>query len=192
MTPLPRSFYQSDDVVQIAKNLLGKALFTRFGPLTGGLIIETEAYAGVSDRASHAFGGRRTSRNEAMYGPGGTAYVYFCYGIHYLLNAVTGKAGLPHAVLIRAILPTVGIDAMLERRGKMQLDRTLCFGPGALCSALGITKQQNERPLDSLPLLIADMGYDIAPALIEESPRIGVDYAGPDALLPYRFQIIAK
>jgi DNA-3-methyladenine glycosylase len=196
MKPLALSFYQDTDVVAIAKKLLGKGLFTRFGNETGGLIIETEAYAGINDRASHAYAGRRTPRTEIMYGPGGRAYVYFCYGMHYLLNAVTAPLNTPHAVLIRAILPTIGIQTMLERRGKKKLDKTLCNGPGALCQALGITKEHNGLVLDRFPLLIGDMGDQVREDQIHALPRVGVDYAGPDASLPYRFvldlQLIAK
>ncbi|MBF8263283.1 MAG: putative 3-methyladenine glycosylase [Parachlamydiales bacterium] len=190
MNPLPLSFYHSTDVVQIAKNLIGKGLFTQFGPLTGGIIIETEAYAGISDKASHAYNGRRTRRTETMYALGGCAYVYVCYGMHYLLNAVTATQEIPHAVLIRAILPTHGIDTMLQRRKKEDLDRTLCGGPGALCQALGITKECNGWPLDKPPLVISDLGYEIPSSLIQASKRIGVDYAGADALLPYRLELI--
>jgi DNA-3-methyladenine glycosylase len=192
MKPLRLAFYQSADVVQIAKNLIGKGLLTRFGPLTGGIIIETEAYAGVNDRASHAYNNRRTKRTETMFGPGGRAYVYVCYGMHYLLNAVTAKENIPHAVLIRAILPTRGIETMLRRRKKEIFDGTLCGGPGALTQALGITKECNGAMLNKLPLLICDLGYEIPPSLIHASRRIGVDYAGIDAQLPYRFQLVAK
>src|SRR4051812_45478122 len=113
---LKKSFYQRDDVVQVAKELLGKYLFTHIdGKLTGGIITETEAYAGVIDRASHAYGGRRTARTEIMYGEGGTAYVYLCYGIHSLFNVVTNKKGTPHAILIRALHPTHGVETILKR-----------------------------------------------------------------------------
>src|SRR4051812_10859169 len=114
---LKKSFYERDNVVQIAKELLGKYLFTKFdGKLTGGIITETEAYAGQVDRASHAYGGRRTKRTEIMYGEAGTAYVYLCYGIHSLFNVVTNKKGVPHAILIRALKPTHGVETILERR----------------------------------------------------------------------------
>src|SRR5947207_949048 len=114
---LSRSFYTRNDVVQISKELLGKYLFTKFkGTITGGIITETEAYAGITDRASHSFGGRRTSRTEVMYAEGGTAYIYICYGIHSLFNVVTNKKEIPEAVLIRAIHPTHGIELMLKRR----------------------------------------------------------------------------
>jgi DNA-3-methyladenine glycosylase len=192
MKPLSLSFYQSDDVVMIAKKLLGKGLYTRFGKQTGGFIIETEAYAGVNDRASHAYSGRRTERNEIMYGRAGRAYVYFCYGIHYLLNAVTASPNTPHAVLIRAIEPQDGIETMLVRRSKKILDKTLCRGPGALCQALGITREHNGLVLNRFPILICDLGYEVVEDRIVKGPRVGVDYAGPDASLPYRFQLIAK
>lgn len=184
---LPLSFYWRSDVVQVAKDLLGKTLFTCIdGQLTGGIIIETEGYAGVVDRASHAYSGRRTKRTEVMYSSGGVAYVYLCYGIHCLLNAVTAEEGTPHAVLIRALHPTHGIDVMLQRRKKTALDATLAAGPGALTSALGITLEHNGLSLASESLWIAE---GIAPENILVGPRIGIDYAGPDAHLPYRFRI---
>lgn len=185
---LPTCFYQRPDVIQVAKDLLGKSLFTKIeGQLTGGIITETEAYAGVTDRASHAYGDRRTPRTEVMYLPGGIAYVYLCYGIHCLLNAVTSVEGTPHAVLIRALKPTHGIDIMLQRRKKKALDATLTAGPGSLTAALGITLKHNGLSLASKALWIADSGK--APEEILTGPRIGIDYAGKDALLPYRFRI---
>ena len=188
-TILKPEFYQRPDVVQIARELLGKGLFTCInGELTGGLIVETEAYAGVNDRASHTFNNRRTKRTEAMYGPGGIAYVYMCYGIHCLLNAVTNVEGVAQAVLIRALMPTHGIETMLQRRKKRKLDETLAGGPGALCQALGITMAQYGTSLTGPDVWICDVGtkgQDIA-----ATPRIGVDYAGDDAKLPYRFIII--
>lgn len=190
MKPLPLAFYQSDDVVEIAKNLLGKALITEFGSQTGGLITETEAYAGITDRASHAYGGRRTQRTEIMYGPGGRIYVYFCYGMHYLLNAVTAGKNTPHAVLIRAIDPMWGKETMLQRRNKKRIDASLCKGPGTVCQALGITKEHNGHKLNERPIQICDIGYDMAGRRIEAGPRVGVDYAGPDARLPYRFLLL--
>ena len=136
---LPESFYNRKDVVKIARELLGKILVTEFGVRTSGIIVETEAYAGITDKASHAYGGRRTGRTEVMYSPGGTAYVYLCYGIHHLFNVVTNIEGIPHAVLIRAIEPVEGIETMLERRGKTKLSPSLTAGPGALSQALGIS-----------------------------------------------------
>lgn len=186
--PLPVSFFRSPDVLSIAKNLLGKALFTCIdGQLTGGLIIETEGYAGAIDRASHSYNYRRTARTEALYREGGIAYVYLCYGIHHLLNTVVSCEGDPQGVLIRAIDPRWGIETMLKRRSKKRLDRTLTNGPGALTAALGVTLKQYAIPLNSSQLWIADAGIDIQPHEIIAGPRIGVDYAGEDALLPYRF-----
>src|SRR3990167_5438906 len=150
MRPLDLSFYKNPNVLEIAKNLIGKSLFTSIGGIiTGGIIIETEGYAGVCDRASHVYGDRRTKRTEAMYGPGGIAYVYLCYGIHHLINVVTNVEGVAQAVLIRALYPTHGIDTMLQRRGKKKLDKTLTTGPGALTSALGINLPHYGISLDS-------------------------------------------
>jgi len=126
MKVLPDLFYQRDDVVLIAKELLGKTLFTKFsGEVTSGIIVETEAYAGITDKASHAFGGRRTDRTEVMYAEGGTAYVYLCYGVHSLFNVVTGRKEIPDAVLIRAIKPSTGIETMLKRSEKSCWTRPL-------------------------------------------------------------------
>lgn len=187
---LPPSFYQSPDVVSLSKQLLGKALFTHLdGQITGGLIIETEAYAGIADRACHSYNDRRTPRTEVMYQPGGIAYVYLCYGIHCLLNCVTSHEGDPKGVMIRAIQPLWGLETMLKRRNKKSLDKTLTSGPGALTAALGITRAQNGIPLDSPSLWIEETDLQINPDQIRALPRIGVDYAGEDALLPYRFQI---
>ncbi len=181
---IPPDFYCNSDVVAVAKALLGKALYTCIdGRLTGGYIIETEGYAGATDRASHAYNNRRTKRTEIMYAAGGIAYVYLCYGIHHLLNVVTAEAGVPHAVLIRALKPTTGLNLMLQRRKR----EPLTHGPGALTAALGITLKQNGQPLNS-PTLWIEEGIQVDTILA--TPRIGVDYAGPDALLPYRF--IAK
>jgi len=186
--PLPISFFQHADVLSVARNLLGKALFTYIdGQLTGGIITETEGYAGADDRACHSYNYRRTPRTEALYKDGGIAYVYLCYGIHFLLNAVVSCEGDPQGVLIRAIEPRWGIETMLERRNKKRLDKTLTNGPGALTSALGVTLKQYAIPLNSSQLWIADAGIDIPPSEITAGPRIGVDYAGEDALLPYRF-----
>lgn len=188
MIPLPLSFYEGDDVVQIAKNLLGKLLITQFeGVITGGLITETEAYAGVTDRASHAYGGRRTKRTEVMYGAPGKAYVYLCMGIHSLLNVVTAKEGTPHAVLIRAIQPTHGCQVILQRRKKEKMAPSVCGGPGSLSVALGITRQHNGLPLNAPPLMICESDLKVEEAEITAGPRIGIHYAQEDALLPYRF-----
>ncbi|MBM3183909.1 MAG: DNA-3-methyladenine glycosylase [Chlamydiae bacterium] len=183
---LNRLIFENPDVVEAAKNLLGKGLFTKVdGHLTGGIITETEAYLGIEDKASHAFGGRRTKRTEVMYQKGGVAYVYLCYGIHALLNVITGEEGIPKAVLIRAIKPTHGIDIMLTRRKKNHLDRTLTNGPGSLTAALGITLSHNKLSFDSPLLWIEDLELPVPS--FESTPRIGVDYADEWAEMPYRF-----
>jgi len=187
---LPLSFYRKSDTVSVARGLLGKALLTEIdGCLTGGIIIETEAYTGICDRASHSYNNRRTARNEVMYEAGGIAYVYVCYGIHYLLNAITGEEGDPQGVLIRAIEPIWGIETMNLRRNKKQIDKTLSNGPGAVTQALGVTLKQRSMALNSSTLWIAESGVEVSPEKILAGPRIGIDYAGEDALLPYRFQI---
>lgn len=177
-------------MVLLAKRLLGKSLFTNInGKLTGGIITETEAYAGITDRASHAYGGRRTARTEIMFQQGGVSYVYLCYGIHYLFNVVTGEEGNPHAVLIRGIYPVIGIDEILRRRKKSRLTKDVSDGPGKLTQALGITLKQNGNKLDDDEVWIEEDGLKISDSDILISKRIGVDYAGEDADLPYRFQL---
>lgn len=190
MKPLPLSFYQHTDVQLLAKQLLGKYLLTNFGNLTGGMIIETEAYQGPEDRASHSFGGRRTKRNEVMFQQGGICYVYLIYGLHYLLNVVTNTHDVPHCVLIRALKPEIGIDEMLRRRHKQKLDKTLCSGPGTLTQALGIDRNCNGLPLDKSPIWIEDRGIIVKDKDIEIGPRIGIDYAGEHALLPWRYCLV--
>jgi len=181
-----------DDVVALAENLLGKFVFTQIGgQLSGGIITETEAYNGMGDRASHAFGGRRTKRNEMMYAAGGVAYVYLCYGMHHMLNFVTNAQDLPDAVLIRALFPTHGEELMLQRSGKRQSSPALGKGPGKVCKILGINMEQNGMPLDSDTLWVEDRGLQVPRDCVKCGPRIGVDYAGQDALLPYRFWVEA-
>lgn len=188
MKKLDSAFYNRADVVKIAKELIGKVLVTQFGEvITSGRIVETEAYAGAIDRASHAYGGRRTSRTEVMYQPGGAAYVYLCYGIHHLFNVVTNQKDVPHAILIRAIDPIQGIHTMLDRTGKKRADYTLTKGPGNVSKALGIHTSHTGLSLLQNEIYIAS--DDLIPAKkdIIATPRIGVDYAGEDAKLPYRF-----
>jgi DNA-3-methyladenine glycosylase len=185
ITSLSLDFYQQEDVVNIARDLIGKSIFTQFeGKLTGGVIIETEAYKGPEDLASHAYNNRRTLRTEVMYHAGGIAYVYICYGIHCLLNVVTNRIGIPHAVLIRALYPTHGIEFMQERRKKLS---ALCLGPGTLTQALGVTRLHNGISLMHAPLWIEDTGFAIDRNLIIATPRIGIAYAKEHALLPWRF-----
>lgn len=187
---LPQSYYLNDDVLAIARSLLGKVIITTIdGVTTSAMITETEAYAGATDRASHAFGNRRTARTEVMFAEGGVAYVYLCYGIHHLFNVVTNAADLPHAVLIRAGEPLEGVDQMLLRRNKAILTPALTSGPGALSAALGIRTIHSGVSLQGDSISIHDMGTNIAPAQISAATRVGVAYAGADALLPYRFYI---
>ena len=187
---LSEAFYTGEDVVAIARALLGKVLVTRFdGQLTSGMIVETEAYAGVTDRASHAWSGRNTTLTSVMYMHGGVAYVYLCYGIHHLFNVVTNIEGTPHAVLIRGLEPIDGIDIMLQRRKKAKLQPALTAGPGALSEALGIKTKHTGISLISDELYIEDRGLKVPESAIVASARIGVAYAKEDALLPYRFHI---
>jgi len=190
MTVLSTAFYQDEDVLHLSRNLLGKYLLTKIGgKLTGGMIIETEAYRGPEDKASHAFANRRTKRNEAMYQAGGICYVYQCYGLHYLFNVVTNLSEIPHAILIRAIKPEIGIDVMLLRRNKSKVDKTLAGGPGTLSQALGINKSHNGLPLDGPPIWIEDRGVIAKAKEVIAGPRIGVAYAGEHAHLPWRFRL---
>jgi DNA-3-methyladenine glycosylase len=189
---LPKSFYIRENVVEIAQELLGKVLYTHIGgEITAGIITETEAYAGITDKASHAYGGRRTARTEIMYAEGGVSYVYFTYGMHYLFNVITNKKEIPHAVLIRGIYPFIGTEIMLKRTGKQKAGKNLTNGPAKLTKALGITKAQNGLSLLTREeIWIEDHGLKAEPANIVASPRIGIDYAGEDALLPYRFNLV--
>jgi len=186
----PVEFFMETDTLHLAKELLGMMLITRFeGVETSGRIVETEAYLGETDRASHAFGGKRTQRTETMYLPGGHAYVYLCYGIHHLFNIVTHQKDVPHAILIRAIEPIEGIEHMLKRRNKAKADFSLTRGPGSLSQALGIRTIHSGLLLQTAGIIIAEEESTEKKEIIELSTRIGVDYAGSDALLPYRFSL---
>lgn len=190
MSKLPYSFYQQDDVLVLAQQLLGKQLFTVVdGELTGGTIVETEAYNGITDKASHAYRGRFTSRTATMYEVGGISYVYLCYGIHHLFNVVTGSKNNPHAVLIRGLEPIKGLSVMLERRNMAKLAPRLTAGPGALAKALGINKNLNAKDLLGDEIWIEDNGIHFKEEQIISSPRVGVDYAEDHALLPWRFYV---
>ena len=190
MPKLPLSFYLREDVVQISKDLLGKFLFTKTGgKLTGGMIVETEAYGGATDRASHAFNYRRTKRTEVFYEKGGVAYVYLCYGIHHLFNVITNEKDIPHAILIRAIEPTVGVEVMMKRRRKEKLDFSLTAGPGSLSEALGIKTHHTGTSLRENIVFIEDIGIKISDKKIIASPRVGVQYAKEHAKLPWRFRV---
>jgi DNA-3-methyladenine glycosylase len=197
MLVLPHSFYTRSDVVAIANELLGKHLLTRIGGIvTSGIICETEAYAGTTDKASHAFAGKRTQRTEIMYACGGVAYVYLCYGVHSLFNVVTNVKDVPHAILIRGIIPSDGIATMLQRTGKQKITNDFGTGPGKVSKILGIHYSHSgidlvkRSEIQSEPAIwIEDKGVRISPGMIETGVRIGVDYAGDDAFLPYRFRI---
>ena len=189
---LSQSFYANDNVVRVARELLGKVLCTKLSTeLTKAIIVETEAYEGVTDKASHAYGGRRTKRTEPIFGPAGRAYVYLCYGIHHLFNVVTNQEGIPHAVLIRAGEPLTGTDLMLQRRSKTKMDKTLLAGPGSLAKALGITTNHTGSSLMTGEIWIEDQGIEVDTGSVVVGPRVGVDYAGKDALRPYRFRAIS-
>ena len=184
MKKLPLSFYLRADVEQIARELLGKVLVTNWGgAFTSGRIVETEAYAGEIDNASHASKGR-TPRTEVIFG---TAYVYLCYGIHQMFNIVTNIAGIPHAILIRGVEPMEGTAIMLQRTGKKKVDETLTRGPGNVGKAFGFHTSQCGFSLVGEELYIADDGFKIKPSMIGTSPRIGVDYAGDHADWHFRY-----
>ena len=185
---LPLSYYANQDVLFLAQNLLGKVLFTEInGEITAGIIVETEAYFGIEDKASHAYGGRRTDRTETLYSPGGVSYVYLCYGIHHLFNVVTSVENDPHAVLIRAVEPLIGKEIMEFRRNMPAAKATISSGPGSAAKALGIDKSFNKKDLDGNEIWIEDQGITYHPDGITAGPRIGVAYAQEDALLPWRF-----
>ena len=187
---LPQSFYSNPDVLHISQSLLGKFLVTEFhGQRTVGMIVETEAYNGAMDKASHAYNNRRTNRTETMYCAGGVAYVYLCYGIHHLFNIVTGEQDNPQAVLIRAIEPVEGLDIMLQRRQLPQSHFRLSNGPGVLSKALGITRKNDGHLLMEEPIWLEDRGITFSSKQIIKSPRVGIDYAEEHRDLPWRFRI---
>lgn len=190
MTKLLREFYTRSDVVQISKDLIGKYLYTNIdGVYTGGIIVETEAYSGRNDKACHAHLNRRTKRTEVMYREGGVSYVYLCYGIHYLFNIITNIAGKADAVLIRAIEPTEGIEHIYRRRNLHVFKPQLTAGPGLVSQALGINKNHYGQSLLEDIIWIEDDGNERAEENIIEGPRVGVAYAGTDAMLPWRFRL---
>jgi DNA-3-methyladenine glycosylase len=186
---LARDFYIRENTIKIARELLGRLLVvpTEDGTRVSGMIVETEAYMGVGDRAAHSYGGRRTARNEIMYAGGGHVYVYFVYGMYFQFNVVTGPADHPHAILIRAIEPVEGVEIMRERRGEMK-DRNLTSGPGKLCIAMGIERNFNGENLLGDKIWLEDF-KKIIPKQIAIGKRIGIDYAGEDAKKLRRFWI---
>lgn len=185
---LPRSFYTGPDTISIAKELLGKLIVVPVnGRRVSAMIVETEAYLGVTDRAAHSYNGRRTPRNEVTYGVGGHAYVFFVYGMYYQLNVVTGPADHPHVALIRAVEPVEGIEIMRDRRGSMK-DRNLTSGPGKLCIALSINRDLNGEDLRGKRIWL-EHHRSFAADEIAIGKRIGIDYAGEDAEEPWRFWV---
>ncbi|KXK04257.1 MAG: DNA-3-methyladenine glycosylase [Acidobacteria bacterium OLB17] len=187
--PLPRKFYSRKDTARIARELLGKLLVVESDEgRVSGMIVETEAYLGEADRAAHSYGGRRTPRNEVMYGRAGFVYVFFVYGMYFQFNCVTGRSGVPHAILIRGIEPIEGVEIMQRRRPKARKLSEIASGPGKLCIAMGIDRSFNGADLLGKNVFIEKFRR-IDDADIETGRRIGIDYAGEDAALPLRFWI---
>jgi len=188
-TKLPREFYTRANVVRVARELLGKLLVvpSTSGRRISGIIVETEAYRGPHDRAAHSYGGRRTKRTETMYGLGGTAYVFFVYGMYNQFNVVTNMKDAPHAVLIRALQPVEGIELMRKRRHG-QPDQNLTNGPGKLCIAMGIDRKLDAADLSGNRVWLEE--YEtVSRARIASGPRIGIDYAADWVDKPWRFWI---
>jgi len=188
---LPASYYQHDDVVFLARDLIGKKIVSMVGDqLTSGIITETEAYRGVDDKACHAHLGRFTERTRVMYEPGGVAYVYLCYGIHNLFNIITNTNEQADAILIRAVEPIDGIEVMLERRGKEKLDKSLTAGPGNFSKAFGLDRSHYGADLTGDQVWIEmEEEYRFRESDIATSKRVGIDYAGEDKDLPWRFYL---
>ena len=183
MTPLPREFY-ARSALTVARELLGKTLWQGS---CAGVIVETEAYIGPGDRACHAFGGRRTQRTEPLFGEAGHAYVYFTYGMYHCLNAVAGHVDEPECALIRALMPTEGLEEMrLRRPGKPDAD--LCRGPGKLCMALGIDRAMNTRDLTGGDFIITE-GIEIPDSMVVTAKRVGIEKSGEAADYPWRFYV---
>jgi DNA-3-methyladenine glycosylase len=189
MKILPREFYTRPNVLEVARDLLGKKLVVkaRNGSRVAGIIIETEAYRGPQDRASHAYNGRRTRRTETMYGIGGTAYVYFVYGMYNQFNVVTNVEGIPHAVLVRAVEPVEGLD-IVRRRRRGRSEYELTSGPGRLCVAMGIDRRLDKADLLGDRVWIEE-GASVSPREIARAPRIGIDYAEEWVRKPWRFWV---
>ncbi len=186
---LQQNYYTERDTLWIARDLLGKHIYTHLkeGEICSAVITETEAYLGTTDKGSHAWNNRRTNRTETMYKKGGISYIYLCYGIHHLFNVVTSHENIPHAVLIRGVFPVQGI-ACIEKRLKKKPALHL-NGPGKFTKAMGITTLHNNTSLTGDTIWIEDRNMRFEQEEILITPRIGIDYAGKDALLPYRYVI---
>ena len=186
---IQKSFYTRTNVVEVAQDLLGKILITRQnGLVTKGIIVEVEAYS-QTEKACHAYNQRKTERTSIMFGEGGHAYVYLVYGIHYLFNIVTNSKNSADAVLIRALEPVEGIDIMLKRRKMSKIEKRLTSGPGALSKAMGIDIGMYGLSLNGNVVWLEHNKRNILPSDIVAAKRVGVDYAGKDALLPWRFYL---
>jgi DNA-3-methyladenine glycosylase len=186
---IDKSFYTRDNVVRIARNLLGKVLCTRVnGEVTKGMIVESEAYS-YKERACHAYKNRRTKRTSVMFEEGGLSYVYLIYGIHNLFNIVTNKNGVAEAVLIRAVQPLEGISTMLRRRGLDEVSKRITAGPGVLSNALGINLKLNGKSLLGNIVWIENSDFKSMEKDIVATKRIGVSYAKEDSNLPWRFYL---
>jgi DNA-3-methyladenine glycosylase len=184
---LARHDYADPRPARAARFFLGKVLCVRAADgYAEGVIVETEAYGGPRDAASHAFGNRRTARTEVMFAPGGVAYVYLCYGMHRLFNIVTGPVDSPQAVLVRAVKITAGHELVRKRRPGLA-EKDWASGPGRVCAALGIKMHHNRHDLSGETIWIEDRGVKVPPREVKRTPRIGVNYAGAWALKPWRF-----
>lgn len=184
---LTRDFFEQNDVVKISRLLIGKVLITNLREATvKARIVETEAYS-WREKGCHAYGGKKTNRNAVMFQSGGVAYVYVCYGIHHLFNIVTNQKDVAEAVLIRGVEPIDGTDLMRSRRGVLKNDFQLTSGPGKLTKAMGIDRTWNGKSLMDDEIWVEDDGYFVPAKDIYAGPRIGIDYAGEDANLPWRF-----
>ncbi len=188
---LDREFYERTDVTEIARDLLGKMLYTNIDGdgVTAGMIVEVEAYAGRDDKACHASNSTRTNRTEIMYAPGGVAYVYLIYGMYHLFNVVTNVVDMADAILVRALEPVEGVDVMMKRRKLSEMDKRLTSGPGVLSQSMGINTYMYGEILTGEKIWIADNGFAVDERDILSTTRIGVDYAGGDALKPWRYYI---
>jgi DNA-3-methyladenine glycosylase len=201
---LPIDFYLTEDTTSAAKQILGKLLVVpdKNGERASAMIVEVEAYCGITDRAAHSYGGRRTARNEVTYGPGGHVYVFFIYGMYFQLNFVLGPIDHPHVLLIRAVEPVEGIETMRSRRGMSEpeavaigssrirsKDTNLTSGPGKLCIALGIDRSFNGEDLVEGSRIWVENYLSFSNEEIAVGKRIGIDYAGEDADLPWRFWV---
>lgn len=183
LVPLPRSFYEGE-VLDVARAMIGAVLVHRAPEgLSAARIVECEAYRGPEDKAAHSAGGRRTARTEAMFGPPGRVYMFRLYGMHWAFNAVTGAEGQPHAVLVRAVEPVAGVEAMAARRGLPASSVQLTNGPGKLCAAMGLSGSAYGVDLCGATLFLAAGPR----GAVGRSPRINVDYAGEWAARPFRF-----